>query len=229
VVFGGVFFGFLNVLHTRKKGLSSPFYTVLGVYSIFYIIIGIIWMPLYSLLISGLIPEEIIPYWWLKSIYRFLQSYPVPLKIYVAILVMLTLLWVILVVITMQIDSNYKQTTDKLKVEGNTLNFYTQKIALLTSRYEKICLEKRIKYETDSNNRTILDRLKGKISFLTPNVFRSETFISQLNTMLEKCEDIVEETATASEEQLPELNKKMQRFVNNSIEELNMLKNMTRK
>jgi hypothetical protein len=224
-----VLFGYLHFLHIKKADFSTPFYAVFGMYSIFYILIGVVWMLGYSLLISGIIPEEMIPYRWLRIIYVFFQSYPIPLKIYVAVIIILTLAWIAISLITGQFDSNYRQTVEKLKTDGQTLGYYAQKITMLASRYEKICAEKSLKYETHSNNRTILDRLKSKISFLTPNILDNGTAVSQLNSMFDKCEDIIDETESATEEKLPELHKKMQRFVNNAVAELDMLKNLTRK
>jgi hypothetical protein len=229
VLLESVFFGYLNLLHVKRKGFSTPFMAVMGVYSIFYITLGAAWMLGYSLLISGVIPEEIIPFRWLRAIYSFFQSYPVPLKIYVAVLIILTLIWIAVSLITGQVDSNYRQTTEKLKADGQTLSYYTQKITLLASRYDKLCAEKGIRYATESNNRTVLDRLKGKITFLTPNVLNSDAARSQLKSMLDRCEEIIEETALAPDDALAEREKKMTRFVNNSIDELEMLKNINRK
>jgi uncharacterized protein YhhL (DUF1145 family) len=224
-----VLFGFLNILPIKKDGVSTPFVAVFGMYSIIYVALGAVWMLGYSLLISGVIPEEMIRNPWLRMLYAFLQSYPVPLKIYVAVIAVLTVLWIGISLLTAQIDSNFKQSTDKLKADARTLNYYTQKITLLASRYEKLCAEKGLKYATDSGNRTVLERLKGKISFLTPNVLTDETAVSQLTALLGRCEDIIDETESATEEQLPAASRKMQRFVDNAIAELDMLKNLTRK
>jgi hypothetical protein len=125
------------------------------------------------------------------------------------------------------VDVNYQPIEEKLKEDGQTLNFYKQKIILLAGRYERLCNEKGLKYETNSSNRTVVDRLTGKISFLTPNVLKSETAVSQITSMLSKCEDIIEETESAAAENLPEIQKKMQRFVENAVAELDMLKNLT--
>ena len=201
-----VFFGYLNLLHVKTEDLSTPFYAVFGVYSLYYIIVGIGWLFLYSLRLSHFMP----------------------LKIYIAVLIVLTLLWIIISVLTAQTDSNYKQTTNKLKAQGQSLNFYTQKITLLASRYAKLCDEKGLRYETDSNNRTVLDRLMGKISFLTPNILRNETAVAQISSMISKCEDIIDETESVTEERLAEMQTKMKRFVDNSVSELDMLKNLTR-
>jgi hypothetical protein len=201
-----IFFGYLNVLYSKTREFSTPLFAIFGVYSMYYIIVGVIWMLLYSLALS----------------------YFLPIKYHIAVLIVLTLLWIIVSVLTAQTDANYKATTDKLRAEGQTLTYYAQKISLLSSRYEKLCMERGIVYQTDSNNRTILDRLKVKIGYLTPNVFRSETACMQLNTLLDKCESIIEETESASADKLSESERKMLRFVNNAIDELDMLKNITR-
>jgi CO dehydrogenase/acetyl-CoA synthase gamma subunit (corrinoid Fe-S protein) len=141
----------------------------------------------------------------------------------------LTLLWIIISALTAQTDSNYKQTVETLKEQGQSLNFYKQKITLLASRYEKVCAEKGLMYQTDSSNRTELDRLTGKISFLTPNVFRNETAVVQITALFNKCESLIEETESASTIKVAaETQKKMQRFVDNAITEVDMLKNLTR-
>jgi len=204
-----VLFGYLNILQLKSKDFSSPFYIVFGTYCSYYIILGVICMIGYTLMVN--------------IIYA-----PDTNRAYIAALIILTLLWIILSVITAQTDSNYKQTVETLKERGQSLNFYTQKIALLTSRYEKLCAEKGLQYETQSNNRTELDRLKGKISFLTPNVFNNDTAVAQITALFGKCEDLIDEMETANDENASAVQKKMQRFVDNAIAELDMVKNLAR-
>jgi len=202
-----IFFGYINLVYKKVEGVSTPFLAIFGIFAFYYVIISGAWMLLFSLILS----------------------HYVGLKIYIAGLMVLTLLWIIVSLITGQADSNYKQTTDKLKADGKTLEYYKQKITLFATRYEKLCAEKGLKYETDSNNKTVLDKLKGKISFLTPNILNNEMAVSQLNSLLSKCEDIIDETESATDEKLPDLQKKMQRFVENALMELDMLKNLSRK
>ena len=202
-----VFFGYLNLLYAKVKDFSTPLLAVFGVYAIYYVIIGFVCMLAYSLILSHFLP----------------------IKVYIAVLMVLTLLWIILSVLTAQTDSNYKETVEKLKDDTHTLNFYAQKINLLANRYEKLCAEKGLKYETGSNNRTALDRLKGKINFLMPNVLSSDTAVSQLTSLLNKCEDIIEETESATDDKLLEVQNKMQRFVDNAVAEIDMLKNLTKR
>lgn len=202
-----VFFGYLNILQAKKNDLSVPFYAIFGIYSLYYIILGFGLMLVYSLVLRFFTPD----------------------KIYIAALMVLTLLWIVISLLTAQTDSNYKQTVDTLKEQGQSLNFYTQKMSLLASRYEKICAEKGIKYETDSSNQSVLDRLKGKIYFLTPNIFNNDTAVAQITALLSKCEDLIYETEEAMGENLQKTNQKMQRFVDNAVAELDMLKNLTKK
>jgi hypothetical protein len=202
-----IFFGYINLLYRKMTAVSTPFLAVFGIYSLYYVIAGAGWMLLYSLALS----------------------YVFSIKIYIAALIVLTLLWIIISVLTAQVDSNYKETTDKLNDRRYTLEYYAQKMTQLASRYEKLCAEKGIRYATESNNRTVLDRLKTKIGFLTPNVLDGETARSQLNEILDKCEEIIEETALAPDDTLVEWERKMQRFVNKSMDELDMLKNMNRR
>jgi hypothetical protein len=206
ILLEAIFFGYINLAFRKITAFSTPFLAVFGIYSLYYVIAGAGWMLLYSLVLSHFFP----------------------LKIYLAPLIVITLVWIIVSVLTAQTDSNYKETVNELNGRQYTLKYYAQKIALLASRYEKLCAEKGIRYATESNNRTVLDRLKGKIGFLTPNVLNSETACLQLNAMLDKCEELIEETALAPEDALAEYEKKMHRFVNNSIDELEMIKNMTR-
>lgn len=201
-----ILFAYINVLYQKVKDFSTPFMAVFGIFSLYYVVVGFGWMLIFSLVLSHFIS----------------------LKIYIAGLMLITLLWIILSLITGQADSNYRQNTEKLKDQGNSLSFYTQKITLLANRYDRLCIEKGLKYITDSNNRTALDRLMGKIGSLTPNVFRNETATAQIIALMNKCEDIIDDTESAAEEHLQEMQKKMQRFVDSAVAELDMLKNLTR-
>jgi hypothetical protein len=194
-------------LYAKVKDFSTPFVVIFGQFALFYAVAGLGWMLIFSLVLT----------------------FFVPLKIYVAGLLLLTLLWIILSILTGQSDSAYKQTTDHLHTQQRTLEFYAQKITLLTSRYEKLCAEKGMQYATASNNKSVLDKLKGKISFLTPNVLENEAASTQMSVIFSKCESIIEETEAASDSDLTACAQKMQRFVDNAIAELDMLKQISRK
>lgn len=202
-----LFFGYFDLLHLKPSSLSVPLLIVAGVYTFYYVITGFGWMLLYSLLLSHFLP----------------------FNVYMAGFMVLTLLWVVVSVMTAHPNVNHQERMEKLDDQRRTLDFYTQKISILSSRYEKICIERNIPYQTESNNRTVIDRLKSKISSLTPNVFRSDSACSQLDAMLDKCDVLIEQTEAAGEDALSELTKAMQRLVDRYIDELEMLKTLTRK
>jgi hypothetical protein len=201
-----VFFGYIHLLYRGIPRTSTPFLALFGIFSLFYVVAGGVWMVGYSLALAWVLP----------------------LKVHVAVLIVLTLTWIVVSVLTARSDSNYKATVDVLDDRRRTLEYYTRRITLLASRHEKLREERGIPHETHSNNRTPLDRLKVKIGFLTPNVLNSETTRSRLDEMLDKCEALIEETALAPEDALQEREKKMTRFVNNAIDEVEMMKHATR-
>jgi len=204
-----VFFCYLNFLQVKTKKISRPFFAIFGTYCLYYLVLGFVGMLVYSFI-----------------------SIPVSTldthKIYIAVLIALTVVWIIISVLTVQTDNNYRKTVEALKEQGQSPNFYNQKIALLASRYEKLCAKKGLKYETLSSNRTELDRLKGKISFLTPNVFRNETAVAQILALFDKCENLIDEIEKATGDHAVEAQKKMQQFVDNAVAELDMVKNLAR-
>jgi len=201
-----LFWGYLNFLHVKTKDISMPFLSIIGIYCLYYIISGTCWMLTYSFILT-----------------HFTDTH----KIYIAVLMGLTLLWITILVITEHTNSNYRQTVENMKKQRPSLNFYTQKIALLASRYEKLCVKKGLKYETLSSNRTELDRLKGKIGFLTPNVFRNETAVTQILALLSKCEDLIDEMEKVTGENAEAAQNRMQRFVDKAVAELDLVKNLT--
>ncbi|MDR1274658.1 MAG: hypothetical protein LBK12_08910 [Odoribacteraceae bacterium] len=201
-----ILFGYINRLYRKIKEFSTPFLAVFGIYALYYAITGAGWMLVYSLVLSRVFS----------------------LKIYIAALIVLTLLWIIISVLTARVDSHYKSTVDALSDRQRALDHYTRKITLLASRHEKLRAEKGTRYATESSNATSLDRLKWKISFLALNVLNDETARARLDAMLDRCEEIIEETELATGDNLAPLEKKMHRFVNNSVDEIDLLKSLTR-
>jgi len=185
-----VIFCYLIFLREKPKDSSTPLFAIYGIfYLYYYIILGSGCMILYSFILRPV----------------FL---PDTHKIYIATLIALTLLWIIILEITLQSGNKKKESVETLKKRGQSLNFYNQKIVSLASRYEKLCNKKGLKYETLSCNRTELDRLKGKISFLTPNVFMNEMAVAHILALFSKCEDIIDEMEKATGENREAVQKK---------------------
>ena len=70
----------------------------------------------------------------------------------------------------------------------------------------------------------------GTRFFLVPIIrFPANIKTSQLSSLFNKCEDIIEETVSVTDDKLADLQKKMQRFVDNAVEEIEMLENLTKR
>ena len=80
-----LFFGYIDVLYLKKsEELSSPFLALFGVYTLYYTGAGLGWLILYSL-----------------ALRLFL-----PMKIYVAGIIVLTLVWLVVSLVTARTDNN---------------------------------------------------------------------------------------------------------------------------
>ena len=99
---------------------------------------------------------------------------------------------------------------------------------MFASRYAALCNEKQLVYDTESNQRTVLDKLSAKVNGLNPGLFKNETAGMQLNAIVNKCELLIDEAETATAEQLPEVDRKMKRFVEKALLEIDMLQNLAK-
>ena len=200
-----VFFGYMNFVFRKRVGsLSTPFYAIFGVYSFYYVLTGVIWLLLFSLAIAHF----------------------APVKVYVAGIVLLTLLWIILSLLTAQTDSNYKQFTDQLADRRQSTDLYTRRMNMLYNRYKQIC---KAKFIGDDGNKTEINNFKFKLNTLSPNIFSNSGAVSQLNSILDTFEQLIDQMEDAGDENIDELNKKTIRFAESAVGKLDTIKNMVRK
>ncbi len=191
----------------QSNTVSSVFYSVFGVSGMIYIIAGVLWMVIYS---------------------EFLSP-AVSLRVYVAVILIISLLWFILSAFVLKNDASYKENTDDLKTKQNTLLYYSETLKTLCGKYERICAEKGMVYKTDSNNTSVLQNLVQKVSFLTPNVANNNLAVTKLQSIIEQCKTIISETESATETDKERLQKKMNDFVSDSILEIELIKNISKR
>lgn len=197
----GIYFGYLAVSRTNYSSVSTVFKIVLGVWAVYYVILGTAWMLIFSLLLG-----------------LFLSF-----KVYIAIHIALLLLWIIVASLVAQTDSNHKENTERITQQGKTIQFYGEKMKLILSRYNRECSKKGAKTSVK------LEILQTTMMHLPPNIFRNETACTQLNSILERCEAIVDEIEkTEEKESIKTIEEKMNRFATNATDELNMLRNLSR-
>ena len=110
VLLEGIFFGYIISLNRKSEIVSVPFKAVFGIYALYYIVAGLAWMLLYSLLLARL---------------------GVSIKVDIAVLIILTLLWIILALVTAQADSGYHTGMQEFEDSKKLLNFKIEKMKLL--------------------------------------------------------------------------------------------------
>ena len=206
IMLEGVFFGYIISLNHKTESIPVPIKAVFGVFALYYIVVGLGCMLFYSLLLV-----------------HFLS-----IKFYVSVLIIITLLWIIGAMLTAQVGSNYQAAQEKTDEKRKVLTFYNEKMKMFASRYAALCNEKQLVYDTESNQRTVLDKLSAKVNGLSPGLFKNETAGMQLNAIVNKCELLIDEAETATAEQLPEVDRKMKRFVEKALLEIDMLQNLAK-
>ena len=108
-----------------------------------------------------------------------------------------------------------------------SIRFYTEKMNQLASKY----LQQGIDKDTDLSQwdgYKVLGTLITKINHLTPSIFRNDMAVKQLSNMLENCEKIVAEMEEVPDSDLNMIDCKMKRFASNAIDEITLLRNLSR-
>ena len=201
----GFLFGFLSLLQKESKNISGAFYSIISVGAIYYIIFGSGWMIAYSLLLTAIL------------------SY----KVYIAVHSIIFLLFIIVGSIVTRTDNSYHEKTEEQTQQMRSIRFYTEKMNQLASKY----LQQGIDKDTDLSQwdgYKVLGTLITKINHLTPSIFRNDMAVKQLSNMLENCEKIVAEMEEVPDSDLNMIDRKMKRFASNAIDEITLLRNLSR-
>lgn len=206
VVLEAIFFGYLGFVRSGSKKLTGAFYSIIGVYSIYYIITGFVCMLIYSLVLQNFIP----------------------LKYYISAIAVISLLWIILGSILLETDSAHKKDSDQLMERGHTLHYYNQKMLELEKRYITLSKDLNIPASTKNYN-CELSRLSVKIKSLLPNVFNNDMTQEKLTSILDKCSELLDTIEDDNNPDKQKIADNIKRFTDRSIDQIELLKNLTRK
>ena len=137
------------------------------------------------------------------------------------------LLFIIVGSIVTRTDNSYHEKTEEQTQQMRSIRFYTEKMNQLASKY----LQQGIDKDTDLSQwdgYKVLGTLITKINHLTPSIFRNDMAVKQLSNMLENCEKIVAEMEEVPDSDLNMIDRKMKRFASNAIDEITLLRNLSR-
>jgi len=201
-----IFFGYLSFARSGSAETTGAFYSVIGVYSTYYIIIGFIMMMVYTLGLSEIMA----------------------LKYYISALAVFTLAWIIVGTLLAETDVYHKADTVQLGERGKTLHYYLEKMAQIERRY--IALSKKLELPSTSENYACeFSRLTVKVKSLLPNVFNSETAQSTLSTMINSCDEVLNGIEDGQHIDKEAIINAVKRTIDRNIEDIELLKSLTRK
>lgn len=201
-----LFFGYLGFLRRGKGKTTGAMYSIMGVYSLYYIIVAVVVMLSYAVLLSTFIP----------------------LKFYIAAVVIISLLWLIMGSLLVETDTNFKENTEKLQAQGRTLGYFLKRIEILEKRYITISSELSIPYESKSYL-CELSRLSTKIKSLMPNFFTNDMAQTKLQDIIDNCTSLINEVEQCSDTDKTKVAARVKHFVDNSIDEIELIKSLTRR
>lgn len=200
-----IFLGYLGFLWIDTKYVSSPFCTVLGVGAFYYVLFGVGWMLIYSLLLN------------------FIVSY----AIYMTIHIVALLLWIVIYSQIAQQDNQYKESINTQQNRGKTLDYYSQQMYLLSVRYQSALVDKAVKQPEDAISMdTLLNKMKG----LAPSVLTMDTAQSELRRIIDRCEEYIKALEEAADlDAASRAEEKIRRFIKNTSAELGLLRSLAKK
>ena len=195
-----VFFGYRGAWRLDKRAVTAPFLAALGVGAFYYVGAALLWMLCYSLM--------------LKTFVSF--------SVYCVIHLTVLLAWLTVFTLMAELDNKYKENAAQQAQHTHALNFYTQRMKACTSRFRNALAEK--SQATVCPTHT-LDALTRHIETLPPSVLNTPQGQNILTDIVVRCEEQIEELETAQhEETVTGSCKKIERFVKNTLIELDMLR-----
>ena len=206
VLLEAIFFGYLGLVRSASEKMTGAFFSIMGVWAIYYIVAGALTMVVYSVALS----------------------YFVPIKFYISAIVVLTLVWLIVAGLLAETDARHKAQTDQIQSRARTLSYYTARMSQLEKRYVEICRTLEIP-QTTKNFDCELNRLTQKMKSLLPGVFNNEMTQGKLDQIIDKCADLLDAIETDPADNRRSIADNVKRFTNRSIEEIEIIKSLTRK
>jgi hypothetical protein len=206
VALEAVFFGYLGIVRASSDKLTGAFYSIMGVWALYYVIAGVAVILLYSVALSLF----------------------VPMKFYVAVVVVLTLLWLIVAGWVAETDSRHAEETAQLHSRGKTLSYYAAQMAQLEKEY----MELRRMLEIPSTMQSYdceLTPLTVKMKSLLPGAFNLDTTQAKLDKIIDQCTLLLNSFRNHPSLDPKSVPDKVKRFAERSIDEIEIIKTLTKK
>ncbi|HPD65455.1 MAG TPA: hypothetical protein P5050_07815 [Bacteroidia bacterium] len=200
------YFAFTQILALSNFKIRPASYPVWGFLMITYIILSVIIVLVYNLAIDHLISK----------------------KFYVAVLLVLSVITFISAGFVLKLDRIQGESEDKLKENRFSLSIPLEEFVLLEKRFIRIAGDKNLNIKTESNNRSVIEKLINRLGSIPPNMMeRNPLFINKMNQWLGDLETIINQIET-DENPENELNK-LKNFITDCCDYTDSQKNLFRK
>lgn len=198
-----VFFAWMAFSRSDTSALSSVFKAVSGGMSLYYVFISFIVMLVYSIGLAGIIH----------------------LKWYICILSVLTILWYALGSFVAHYDNAFNARQGVLNDARAVIALDSAKISKMVERCSRIYDTQGVKYKTEANVKNPVEKLYRKMNTITPNVLRNSMAVTQLNLIINTCEELLDALESAENiDAFKSAEEKLERFIKSSVSDVDFLK-----
>lgn len=200
-----LFFGYIKLLNTKTRTVSLPFFASLGAGSMYYAAFALLWMLFYSFRLCNTV------------------SYAAYITVHFAALSA----WLVIHTLIARQDNAYGESVAEQQGKADMLHYYSEKMKLQVSRYRQASDKCSV---TQPPGTVGMEVLSNKIRGLAPCILSDGMAQSQLTALLARCEELITALEEAQDEEAAaQADKRLRSFIKNSIPEIDMLRNLTKK
>jgi len=200
------FFTFTQILSLSGLKIRAASYPVWGTVLFTYVFAGLLIVLLYNFALDHLVTK----------------------KIYASVLLVLTVIMIIIAGFVLKVDRLQAESEDKLKEARIALTIPVEEFKILEKKFIRIVNEKSISIKTESNHRSIIEKLVNRLESIPPNMLdRNPVFISKMNQWLLELGQMISaiEVSENTEEEI----KKLSAFITDCCDYTDSQKNLFRK
>lgn len=202
ILLESIFFGWLQLLRSDSKvGVSPLLAVVLGNFALFYVVIGIGMMLLYSLVLA---PN-------------------LALKWYILMLAVTTLLWITVSILLTETDSDHHAYTTQLKADSRSIQTLVQEMELVAHDFSAVCKSKQVTFNQVGGG-TPFDTILRSFKSLTPNLIKDPANVTQLTTLIKECAEKTNELKVVSNDNHSNQSQELLQFAAHIVTKIEQIK-----
>ncbi len=204
-----VFFFYIGLMQARSgiTGSSSVAYASVGSILIYYLVFGGLITLLYNLF--------------------FTQTFSV--NVFISILIIITLITIVLTGFITQTGSHHSQSKAVETINSEKVNALKTDFELAEKKFRRILKEKKVLMHTESNFGSEMEKISGVVKFLPHNALEQEVNYNRLSGLLVRLNNFIDHFASSTETNPEVLKKSIFTFVQDTLDQLEVIKKATRK